>query len=154
MESSEQEPANTSGHAGHPAAGDDIEAGPPAAPAPTRARVGEGSALGEWFARRSPGQRMGLFVAALAVVAAIAVPLALSGGGGRTGNSQPYPANVRTNFLTACETNASTAICQCAFQKIQSQVTLQQFKQDELSYERSGKLPPYYTSVVFSCLGH
>lgn len=120
---------------------------------PVGAAAPEGaSAVGLWFARRSAGQRLALGVAMLVVVAAIAVPLALSGGGGSAPN-HAYPANVRSNFLTACETNASATLCQCAFQKIESQVSLQRFKQDELTYERTGSLPSYYRSVVFSCLG-
>lgn len=111
----------------------------------------ERSVLGLWFARFSRGQRIAIVVVVLAIVAAaIAVPIALVGGGGGGGT---YPANVRANFLRACETNASTSLCNCALQKIEAQVSFHQFAQDEASYRRTGQLPSYYRSVVIACLG-
>lgn len=110
----------------------------------------EKSVLGLWFARLSASQRIAVVVAVLVIVgAAIAVPVSLSGGGG---DGHTYPANVRANFLRACEANASSSLCHCALTQIESQVSLHQFAQDELSYERTGQLPSYYRTVVYSCL--
>ncbi len=130
MGNSEQEPSAASGYAGAPEGKSD---------------------LGRWFDRRSPGQRVALAVAALVVVAAIAVPLALSGGGHTRRTT--YPANVRAEFLRACEAKAPSSLCTCGLQQVESQVPLHRFVQDVLSYERTGKLPSYYQPVVLSCVG-
>ena len=118
------------------------------------AKTSEDGRAGRWFAGLSSNQRIALLVAVIGVIAAaIAVPLAVSGGGGNT-----YPASVRSNFLKSCEANTPASVngakvCGCVLTKIEDQEPLSQFVEDEQNYKRTGRLPSSYRSAVFSCLG-
>ncbi len=107
------------------------------------------------------------YVAALSVAASIATILTLfltlgqqspnttpgtNGGGNATTSSSSYPVNVQTNFLNSCEVNGSAQTCQCDLSWLESNVSLNQFEQDEATANQ-GTIPADLTAAVQACGG-
>jgi hypothetical protein len=68
------------------------------------------------------------------------------------GGTEHYPREVRHNFLSACQSNGGTrSRCACALDKIESKVSLKQFKRDEAALRAGGSLPRVYTDAVADC---
>jgi mevalonate pyrophosphate decarboxylase len=59
----------------------------------------------------------------IATSAAVAVALAVAACGGND-----YPAQVKANFMSACERSGTAAACGCVFAKVQAKVSYDDFK--------------------------
>jgi hypothetical protein len=74
-----------------------------------------------------------------------------SSGGGSTSSS--YPSAAKTNFLTACESRASSAACTCEFSYITQHVSFKTFAAaDKALRAGTGGIPAWLLAAARSCV--
>jgi hypothetical protein len=88
-----------------------------------------------------------------AILASSLVILAGCGGSSASSAGHTYPANVKTNFLNACEARASTASCTCEFAYIQKHVSLATFTAaDKALRAGTGGIPAWLLNAARACV--
>lgn len=103
---------------------------------------------------RSRGQQFTRACARGIILASSLVALAACGGSS-SGGGGTYPANVKNNFLTACETRASSASCTCEFAYIEKHVSLSTFTAaDKALRAGTGGIPAWLLNAARACVSH
>ena len=101
-------------------------------------------------APRSSARVYGLIGAAVAVVVvAIGVFVYLNSGDSNDG--KPYPANIQTNFLNACEVQGSVSQCGCALQYIEARIPLAEFETAEADIKAGRSTPDWVYEAIAAC---
>ncbi len=70
-------------------------------------------------------------------------------------NTTPYPAIVRTNFMTACgkDGTLSEALCTCIYRNMEREMTLEEFADLDAKAQADPNLPPPKSveGIVVAC---
>ncbi len=85
----------------------------------------------------------------LLTAAATATLITLGGCGGDS--KHEYPADVKNNFLTACEVQGSSSACECALTKLQEKMSADEFNRAEVEMTANGVFPPKVLDAVAEC---
>ena len=80
---------------------------------------------------------------------AVAVLLVLAAGACRR-HEDVYPAEVVSNFLKTCETQAEKHVCRCALDAVEEKFTLEQFQAFEARVSK-GDFPKEFMDAVAEC---
>lgn len=82
----------------------------------------------------------------------LAVATVLAACGSDT-NKRDYPAEVRRNFLQACELSGGSAdSCFCTLEEIEQRYDLAEFISAESSYSATGVLPVGMAAALAECV--
>ncbi len=81
------------------------------------------------------------------------VVLVTACGGSSGGSTNSYPSAAKSNFLTACESRASSAACTCEFTYITQHVSFKTFAAaDKALREGTGGIPAWLLAAARSCV--
>src|SRR3954471_24534827 len=74
------------------------------------------------------------------------------GGGGDGDGRAGYPKDIESNFLTSCKANGGSASrCQCVLDKLESTLSLKDFKREEAALRAGAKPPRKLTDAIADC---
>lgn len=93
-------------------------------------------------------------LAGLAIAACVLAGLTGCGGDDGDGDGdRGYPAAAKRNFTTACERSSGGDAegCRCAFDKIQTRLSYEQFKREDAALRRGAKPSRIVTDAVAAC---
>ena len=93
-------------------------------------------------------------------LAAAALAFAACGDddGGDSGESakagEPYPQEVRDNFLTSCDEqpNAPRSVCECSLEKIEEKYSIEEFERIDKAQREGEPLPNDIQTMVEDCV--
>jgi hypothetical protein len=130
---------------------------------PTSTRYWDGE---NWTENRAPAQeplaptgpqKSGpnlLLIAIPVAIAVVAVIVILATGGDGDGGGGDFPESAQDNFITQCEATSggNTSYCECALDKIQQEVSYDEFQDIDAAVLGGESLPEEITDGLAECL--
>jgi hypothetical protein len=100
----------------------------------------------------TPTKAIAAVIMAVALIAAtVAVVLVVKGDD--TDSSRRYPASVQSNYLDACENEASESVCDCTLRYLEARLSLSDFQRSEAKLKAGGDPPQLFYDAAIACVG-